>query len=78
MWGVYKEQVDELTMEMNKNPCLFEELKITLNDQITLLSNTKARFAMMLSEATSMLLTGRRLRPRNNGRRKSTRTTSTS
>jgi len=59
MWGDYKDKVDELTMEMNKNAYLFEELKITLNDQITLLSNTKARFAMMLSEARSNLAADR-------------------
>jgi len=59
MWGDYKDKVDELTMEMNKNAYLFEELKITLNDQITMLSNTKARFAMMLSEARSNLAADR-------------------
>ena len=59
MWGDYKDKVDELTMEMNKNAFLFEELKITLNDQITLLANTKARFAMMLSEARSNLAADR-------------------
>jgi len=59
MWGDYKDKVDELTMEMNKNAYLFEELKITLNDQITLLANTKARFAMMLSEARSNLAADR-------------------
>jgi hypothetical protein len=59
MWGAYKDKVDELTMEMNKNAYLFEELKITLNDQITLLANTKARFAMMLSEARSNLAADR-------------------
>jgi hypothetical protein len=59
MWGDYKDKVDELTMEMNKNAYMFEELKITLNDQITLLANTKARFAMMLSEARSNLAADR-------------------
>jgi len=59
MWGDYKDKVDELTMEMNKNAYLFEELKITLNDQIQLLSNSKARFAMMLSEARSNLAADR-------------------
>merc|ERR1712224_845926 len=34
LWGDYKDKVDELTMEMNKNAFMFEELKITLNDQI--------------------------------------------
>ena len=59
MWGDYKDKVDELTMEMNKHAYLFEELKIPLNDQITLLSNTKARIAMMLSEARSNLAADR-------------------
>jgi hypothetical protein len=59
MWGDYKDKVDELTMEMNKNAYLFEELKITLNDQIQLLANSKARFAMMLSEARSNLAADR-------------------
>jgi len=59
MWGDYKDKVDELTMEMNKNAYLFEELKITLNDQITLLANSKARFSMMLSEARSNLAADR-------------------
>jgi len=59
MWGQYKDDVDELTMEMNKNAYLFEELKITLNDQIKVLSNSKARFSMMLSEARSNLAADR-------------------
>jgi hypothetical protein len=59
MWGDYKDKVDELTMEMNKNAYLFEELKITLNDQIRLLANSKARFSMMLSEARSNLAADR-------------------
>jgi len=59
MWGDYKDKVDELTMEMNKNAYLFEELKITLNDQIQILANSKARFAMMLSESRSNLAADR-------------------
>merc|ERR1719198_1330000 len=59
MWGDYKDKVDELTMEMNKNAYLFEELQITLNDQIQLLSNSKARFSMTLSEARSNLAADR-------------------
>ena len=55
MWGDYKDKVDELTMEMNKNAFMFEELKMELNDQIQILSNSKARFSMMLSEARSNL-----------------------
>merc|ERR1712100_919007 len=59
MWGDYKDKVDELTMEMNKNAFIFEELKITLNDQIQILANSKARFSMMLSEARSNLAADR-------------------
>jgi len=59
MWGDYKDKVDELTMEINKNAYLFEELKITLNDQIKILVNSKARFSMLLSEARSNLAADR-------------------
>jgi len=59
MWGDYKDKVDELTMEMNKNAFMFEELKLTLNDQIQILANSKARFSMMLSEARSNLAADR-------------------
>jgi len=59
MWGDFKDQVDELTMEMNKNAYMFEELKITLNDQIQILTNSKARFSMLLSEARSNLAADR-------------------
>lgn len=55
MWGDYKDQVDELTMDMNKNEYLFEELKITLNDQISILTTSKSRFTQMLSESRSNL-----------------------
>ena len=33
MWGKYKHKVDELATEMNTHIYLFEELKITLNNQ---------------------------------------------
>jgi len=59
MWGDYKDKVDELTMEMNKNAYIFEELKLTLNDQIKVLTNSKARFSMMLSESRSNLAADR-------------------
>jgi len=59
MWGDYKDKVDELTMEMNKNEFMFEELKMELNDQIQILSNSKARFSMMLSESRSNLAADR-------------------
>jgi hypothetical protein len=59
MWGDYKDKVDELTMEMNKNAFMFEELKMELNDQIQILTNSKARFSMMLSESRSNLAADR-------------------
>jgi len=59
MWGDYKDKVDELTMEMNKNEFMFEELKMELNDQIQILTNSKARFSMMLSESRSNLAADR-------------------
>merc|ERR1740115_268910 len=59
MWGDYKDKVDELTMEMNKNAYMFEELQVELNDQIKILANSKARFSMMLSEARSNLAADR-------------------
>jgi len=34
MWGDYKDKVDELMMEMNKNEFEWEELKYNLNSQI--------------------------------------------
>merc|ERR1719460_1852664 len=59
MWGDYKDKVDELTMEMQKNYYLFEELKFTLNGQIKILTNSKARFSMLLAEARSNLAADR-------------------
>merc|ERR1719329_1709274 len=44
---------------MNKNAFMFEELKMELNDQIQILSNSKARFSMMLSESRSNLAADR-------------------
>ena len=59
MWCDYKDKVDELTMELNKTAFELEELKQTLHDRIQMLANTKARFAMMLSEARSNLAAGK-------------------
>merc|ERR1719223_1686745 len=59
MWGDYKDKVDELQMEMNKNEFEFEELKFNLNDQIRVLTSTKARFSMQLSEARSNMAADR-------------------
>lgn len=59
MWGDYKDKVDELQMEMNKNQFEWEELKFNLNDQIRVLTSTKARFSMQLSEARSNMAADR-------------------
>jgi len=59
MWGDYKDKVDELQMEMNKNQYEFEELKFNLNDQLRVLTNTKSRFSMQLSESRSNMAADR-------------------
>lgn len=59
LWGEYKDKVDELQMEMNKNEFEWEELKFNLNSQIKILSSTKARFSMQLSEARSNMAADR-------------------
>merc|ERR1719181_1719398 len=59
MWGDYKDKVDELQMEMNKNQFEFEELKFNLNDQLRVLTSTKARFSMQLSESRSNMAADR-------------------
>merc|ERR1719310_934570 len=46
-------------MEMNKNEFEFEELKMNLNDQIRVLTGSKARFSMQLSEARSNMAADR-------------------
>merc|ERR1719262_774581 len=51
MWGKFKDLVDELQMEMDKNEFEFEELKFNLNEQLEVLRNSKARFTMELNEA---------------------------
>merc|ERR1719311_1508490 len=51
MWGKYKDLVDELQMEMDKNEFEFNELKANLNEQLDQLRNSKARFTTELNEA---------------------------
>jgi hypothetical protein len=53
MWGKYKDLVDELQTEMDKNEFEFEELKANLNEQLEQLRNSKARFTTELNEAIS-------------------------
>jgi len=59
LWGEYKDKVDELQMEMNKNEFEWEELKMNLNAQIKILGSSKARFSMQLSEARSNMAADR-------------------
>merc|ERR1719420_99308 len=46
-------------MTMNKNRFEYEELKVTLNDQIRILGTSKARFSQQLAEARSNLAADR-------------------
>ena len=59
MWGEFKDQVDELTMEMLKNQIEFEEIRDNLNNQIRLLVKSKGRFQMLLAEARSNMAADR-------------------
>merc|ERR1719421_13780 len=55
MWGKFKDLVDELQAEMDKNLFEFNMLKMNLNQQLEVLRNSKARFIMELNEATASL-----------------------
>merc|ERR1719487_2325031 len=55
MWGKFKDLVDELQAEMEKNLFEFTILKENLNQQLEVLRNSKARFTMELNEATASL-----------------------
>merc|ERR1719460_1196569 len=55
MWGKFKDLVDELQAEMDKNLFEFDMLKMNMNQQLEVLRNSKARFIMELNEATASL-----------------------
>merc|ERR1719387_1024831 len=55
LWGKYKDLVDELQHEMDKNKFEFEELESNLNEQLDVLRSTKARFTQELNEAIANL-----------------------
>jgi hypothetical protein len=55
MWGKFKDLVDELQAEMDKNAYEFAMLKEDLNAQLQLLRNSKAKLTMQLNEATASL-----------------------
>lgn len=59
MWGKYKDQVDELTMEMMRKMVEFEDLKMNVNSQIRLVVAAKARFQQLLAEARANLAADR-------------------
>jgi hypothetical protein len=51
LWGKFKDLVDELQMEMDKNAFEWKILQINLNQQMEVLRNSKARFILQLNEA---------------------------
>merc|ERR1719443_2008384 len=55
MWGKFKDLVDELQAEMDKNLYMFNMLKADLNSQLDILRNSKAKLIMQLNEATASL-----------------------
>jgi len=55
MWGKFKDLVDELQAEMDKNEFEFEELKFNYNQQLEVLRSSKAKFNQDLAEATGNL-----------------------
>merc|ERR1719238_2407090 len=55
MWGKFKDLVDELQAEMDKNLFEFTMFKMNMNQQLEVLRNSKARFIMELNEATASL-----------------------
>jgi len=55
LWGKYKDLVDELQEEMDKNEFEFNELESNLNEQLDVLRNTKARYITELNEAIANL-----------------------
>ena len=55
MWGKFKDLVDELQAEMDKNEWEFEELKFNYKQQLEILRSSKAKFNQDLAEATGNL-----------------------
>jgi len=54
-WGKFKDSVDELQHEMDKNQAAFFTLRADLNSQMEVITIAKGRFMMMLAEAISNL-----------------------
>ena len=59
LWGEYKDSVDELQMEMNRNEYNWFELKWSLNSQIQIVVQSKARFMQQLAETRSNMAADR-------------------
>lgn len=59
MWGKFKDLVDELQATMDKNEFAFNNLKNSLNQQIEVMRNSKARFNIGLNEAVANLAADR-------------------
>jgi len=55
MWGKFKDLVDELQAEMDKNEFEFNELSANLNSQLDVMRTTKAKFIVQLDEAVANL-----------------------
>merc|ERR1719181_168137 len=53
LWGKFKDLVDELQMEMDKNAYAWKMLQIDLNQQLEVLRNAEARFILQLNEAVA-------------------------
>jgi uncharacterized protein YegL len=54
-WGKFKDSVDELQHEMDKNQAAFLTLRANLNSQMEVIIVAKGRFMMMLAESVSNL-----------------------
>jgi hypothetical protein len=54
-WGKFKDSVDELQHEMDKNEAAFFSLREDLNAQMEIIKNAKGRFMMLLAEVISNL-----------------------
>ena len=55
MWGKFKDLVDELQAEMDKNEFEFTSLTDNLNQQLDVLRSTKATFIIKLNEAAASM-----------------------
>jgi hypothetical protein len=54
-WGKFKDLVDELQVELDKNEDMWEELKEDLNDQLTSIAATRTSMQELLAETISNL-----------------------